>query len=424
MGPFTFTLDAAPPASVELGAVTGAGTLTPQIEWTLPGTAVHSTRFRVYVAPSADLMSPVLDAVYTRDEVCGEALTCRLTLSDIVTPAAYNVYVQSQGPGGGGTWAGPASLDFAPQIPQAPRGVVVEVVSGSPVITWEDDQVALWFELFILGAQNETLYNDWHPRADAVCDGSTCMLSPPVYPSNGSYTLYIRAWGPAGFSTGGYQNTGWTGPAVFNVVGAAPGVVSGLSVTEVDSGRPAFTWTAAPEATWYRLWIGTAADEATRFEGWAHTGSLGCTAPDPCTFRPEVDLSNGGYVWSITPWGPGGMGAESALGSFNVNAPAAGTAIPSLPRGVQLINPSAFTWNHVPGVAWYQVWIGTAAELEQRHMGWYRAETLGCTVSSACTLTLEGLALANGDYTWYIQTYTPAGLGPWSAGQPFSVRVP
>ena len=64
-------------------------------------------------------------------------------------------------------------------------------------------------------------------------------------------------------------------------------------------------------------------------------------------------------------------------------------------------------------MTWYRLYVsgpGGKVVLDQ----WYEASKicLGATVGAECTVVSP--TLGGGAYVWYVQTYNPAGYGPWS----------
>jgi hypothetical protein len=70
-----------------------------------------------------------------------------------------------------------------------------------------------------------------------------------------------------------------------------------------------------------------------------------------------------------------------------------------------------FSWGAVPTATWYRLWIndGTGNKLD----AWYPAAQVGCDTRPLCSVGLT-VTLQPGDVTWWVQTYSPFGFGPWS----------
>ena len=316
------------------------------------------------------------------------------------------------------------SLQSDGPLPALPNNVSINLNQGRPTITWNDDPHASWYQVYVGNSTAGTLHFEWHEKTQGLCNGIICALTPDSNPLNGSYDIYIRAWGPNGFSAGGLD--GWSGAISFTLAFAPPAQVSNLMASNVNSGRPTFEWTGVPGGTWYQIWVGSAGTLQTKHTQWILAADLGCENAGQCTLLPNVALGNGDYVWYVQTWGPGGYNDNTANPWVIGNTLAIDTVIPDqpvlgAPTGV-INNPSpAFTWEHLPGVAYYQIWAGTTS-LEQVHTGWYWSEDLSCTTSGICTLNVPGLSLASGNYVWYLQAYTPAGVGEWSEGRNFTVE--
>jgi hypothetical protein len=98
--------------------------------------------------------------------------------------------------------------------------------------------------------------------------------------------------------------------------------------------------------------------------------------------------------------------------------------IDKTPTAASLVSPSGsiganynpvYTWNEVPSATWYYLWVNGPNGNIIKH--WVEAST-GCN-SGTCSVT-PSATLSGGAHTWWIQTWNPAGYGPWSLGKEFS----
>lgn len=91
------------------------------------------------------------------------------------------------------------------------------------------------------------------------------------------------------------------------------------------------------------------------------------------------------------------------------------------PSGSGHTNPVDFTWQAVADSTWYYLWVNKGLTgSTNAHKKWYTAEQAGCAGGGTCTISAP-VNLLHGDYRWWIQTWNPAGHGPWSEATMFSV---
>ena len=106
------------------------------------------------------------------------------------------------------------------------------------------------------------VYNQWLEKAamPGLCDGTTCTLTPDINPVAGIYQVYLRAWGPGGFSVD-YDTQGWSAPVPLDLsmFTSTPDVTNFISpdgTSDVTTAQPTFSWEGVAGATWYRIWVG------------------------------------------------------------------------------------------------------------------------------------------------------------------------
>ncbi len=79
-----------------------------------------------------------------------------------------------------------------------------------------------------------------------------------------------------------------------------------------------------------------------------------------------------------------------------------------------------YTWNAVSTATWYNLWVngpsGNVINL------WFSAAGAGCSSGTGTCSATPPTTLALGNHTWWIQTYSSAGHGPWSSGKAFTVK--
>jgi hypothetical protein len=97
-----------------------------------------------------------------------------------------------------------------------------------------------------------------------------------------------------------------------------------------------------------------------------------------------------------------------------------GAATLVAPAGVVGGSTLTFVWQWDPGATFYYLQINDATAAP-RLTRWYPAAQ-ACPGGSATCLASVSTGFAVGAATWWVQTWSPDGFGPWSAGMSFTVR--
>ncbi len=132
---------------------------------------------------------------------------------------------------------------------------------------------------------------------------------------------------------------------------------------------------------------------------------------------PGVALAAGARKWWVQTWNSAGLGPWSIPLSFVVSS-VPGPATLISPTGTINTMTPTYVWSAVASASWYLLWVQDLGRLPRIQV-WYTASqaasgTGTCSVAPAISLT-------PGAATWWIQTYSTKGYGPWSAGLSFSV---
>ncbi len=382
-GPFEFTLDAAPPAPPTLTVATKTDTSRPHFNWRLTNMAANAVWFRVVLADDDMLL---VDAWFKRSDHCDDSGLCSVPSPVDLRNGDYNLYVRSWGPGGlsmgdKGGFAGPLTVQVAVPRPAAPTGMSVTIDNDRPTISWHDDEGAAWYRVYIGEDNGSILHLDWHEKP-AICNGMLCTFTPNLILTNGTFQIFVQAWGIGGYSEGGFD--GWGGPAEFTIEEGAPIRPVQLHSSELGSGQPLLSWQTVTGATWYRVWVGTLPDLDNRHSEWYIQDDLGCT--DVCTVQLDIVLPNGDYAWFVQGWGPGGFGNWSEQAEFTVAARRLQPPTPLTPTTIAQMDELTFAWTHERGVSWYQLEIRTSIdESDTLHVDWYALSDMACGIT--CQLT-------------------------------------
>lgn len=361
------------------------------------------------------------------DAIC--AATCAVNPGITLGNGSYVWYVRAYSLAGYSTggidgWTQGSNInvnlppaDAASLNPSLPANGTAFADVDQPTFQWSDAANASWYELVIVNTLNGAILHQTWYRDALVCDGVLCSVTPnALYLTNGSYQWYVRAWGPAGYSTGGIS--GYAGPLSFTV--SASTAIASVSpvldaVTNTTTPSPTFSWQETPGATWYQLYVANATNGAVAFQQWRHYNN---TCDTICAWSPPVTLANGSYIWHVQAYGPGGLSLWSGYnpgngtytpGSFNIAVPppAAVTLLAPGDADIELDNLATFQWSAVDNATYYNLELKQGSTVVSAQ--WYVAAAI-CT-SGVCSVSLP---VGAGTYTWTVYSY-----GPGTTGTPY-----
>jgi len=141
---------------------------------------------------------------------------CSVAIPWDTSTGDYKIWLRSYGPNGvsrGGEYDGwIKGPDFTISAAQAglPSNLgIADAGSATPMLTWQNTGNATWFDVMVVGP-NQNYRLRWHRASALGCtsSGQICQLDAAGIP-NGEYTLYVRAWGPGGFSADSSDNDQW-----------------------------------------------------------------------------------------------------------------------------------------------------------------------------------------------------------------------
>jgi hypothetical protein len=281
-----------------------------------------------------------------------------------------------------------------------------------PTYTWNTVSEATWYYLWVNDPSGTPVIQTWYTSSAASCGSTTCSVTPAVTVSAGMYTWWVQTWNSTGFGpwSTGLTFTTPTAPTMTTLLSPANGY-------DVPTTVPTYSWNKVATSTWYYLWVQNAAGTRVILTWYASDAVCGDSV---CSVTPSVRLSSGiVHTWWVQTWNPAGSGPWSSPFSF--------TPRDTMPGAATLFNPLNMATVSSPGVSiqWlkvteatdYFVWLdnaSTGAVLRQ----WYTGASV-CG-SSLCSLAIP-VNLPSGHYNWWIQTWSPAGYGPWSTGFTFTV---
>jgi hypothetical protein len=288
--------------------------------------------------------------------------------------------------------------------------------------SWEADPNALYYQLWAGTSDfSESVVVQWYAKSDLTCmvDETTmvetCSVAAGLFTNTGEYDWYVQGWGPAG--VGPWQETAQTFMIDAGTLDTVT-IIGPTGTVDTPSGLVA-QWTGPLEADYFNVSIPAVtfdewlpADNVCSVVGEGETAEYSCSVP-----LDAILVTNGTYEWSVTPWSPGGVGT-AATATAVLSFGAVGEVEDLLP-GQNFEYESGqnfyFDWVAQPNATWYQVFIGTADLSEVIEFEWYRGtdvcQTYGQPGGATCSVRLD---LEPGTYTWYVQPYGPAGIGPWN----------
>jgi hypothetical protein len=101
------------------------------------------------------------------------------------------------------------------------------------------------------------------------------------------------------------------------------------------------------------------------------------------------------------------------------SSPPPGTATLISPNSTVTTSKPTFVWTKATNTTVYRLWVKNASGTWVRQDTYTAANICGTTNCAVATT----IGLANGSYTWAVQTLSATQSGPWSA-QTFAVNVP
>jgi hypothetical protein len=241
--------------------------------------------------------------------------TCTLEPEVYLTNANYSWQVQAWGPSGITDFSATQTFDLTLPAPPAPDvasfHTTNHITTDDRYYRWADVNGAMWYELYV-GGDNGQVHQQWYRRVD-ICSGGTCSAHPQnFWLSNGSYQMWVRAWGPGGYSTGGAV-AGWGGPYSFSLNEPTPTApVLSAPLGSISDETPIFTWNSVPGATWYQVYV--AGSTGPLHHQWHQ---MNCDT-GTCTLDLNLVLAQGEYTVWLQAYGPGGIGPWNGGASFTV----------------------------------------------------------------------------------------------------------
>jgi hypothetical protein len=265
---------------------------------------------------------------------------------------------------------------------------------------------ATYYQLYVVGPAGVAL-NQWY-QASSICNDTTCSVVSPTL-GGGVHTWYVLTYnsmgvGPWSLATN-FSTTIPTAPAAVDLRDSLTNPVDGQ---DLDTNyNPAFTWKKVDMATYYRLYI--IAPAGVALDKWYQTSVI-CN--DTTCSVSDVTLGGGNHTWYVMSYNSAGYGPWSLATNFSTatTAPSAASLLdPAEGQNIGKEYNPIYRWSKVDGATHYRVYVGGPAGLVLDQ--WYLASNV-CDIAGCSTISPA--LMAGGSYYWYVQTYGPGGLGPWS----------
>ncbi|HJR80936.1 MAG TPA: choice-of-anchor Q domain-containing protein [Anaerolineales bacterium] len=286
----------------------------------------------------------------------------------------------------------------------SPSGAITDT---KPAYTWNEVSDATYYYLWVKRPSGDAI-KQWYQTGN-VCNSGICSVEHPLALGAGAHTWWIQTWNSSGYGP-------WSSGMNFSVtLPPPPGMATPVSPNAPTTDTmPTYTWNAVSGADWYYLWVKRPSGDPIKHWYEASAICIGGT----CAIEHPADLGAGAHTWWVQTWNAGGYGLWSAGMNFNVNPPGAATLV-SPNSSTNDANPT-YTWNAVSGAEWYYLWVNApsgAGFVKQ----WFTAAAAGCPSGTDTCSVIPTTALALGAHTFWVQTWSSAGYGPWSTGQAFNV---
>jgi hypothetical protein len=228
----------------------------------------------------------------------------------------------------------------------------------------------------------------------------------------GSHVWWLQTYNPVGY-----------GPWVSQTFTTATGTPGGATLLEPNNTAPltnytpTYKWSKVDTVTSYRLQV-VGPGNAIVLDKW-YTASTICDVPTAgvCSVAGPT-LKAGSHTWWVQTYNPAGYGPWASQNfSTSTDTPAGATLLePNNTAPLTNYTPT-YKWNKVDKATYYRLLVrgpGNVLVLDK----WYATSSV-CDVPIVGECSVVSPALKGGSQVWWMQTYNPAGYGPW-ASQAFS----
>ncbi len=379
---------------------------TPTYTWqALPNAEAY--RLQVYEAEQST------QQWYSAEEAGCANGTCAVTPNKPLSPGDVVWWVQASNQHGVGPLSDPMIFVVDTLTTPAPVTMISptgQIAGGTPTYTWYAAKTATWYQLWINDSSGK-LFAKWYTANEMGCETGICQIKPAVPLEGGEYAWWVQSWNPAGSGP-------WAEGMAFTVITEPPPIAT-LSAPNgtLNDNTLTYTWKQVKTATWYYLWINDSSGKI--FTKWYTANEAGCVGflGVICQIKPAISLEAGQYTWWIQTWNPIGYGPWSEGMTFTLKIPPPASTLQS-PKGTINDASPIYIWNAVKTSTWYYLWVNNSSG--KIFAKWYTSDEVGCS-EDTCQVKPD-VSLTSGEHTWWIQTWSPIGYGPWSEPMRFNLK--
>lgn len=412
--PLSFTLDLAVPGRPEL--ISPSGTIS-STEPTFSWKPIDLADSYLLLVNDSSVSVQHVTHWYTAEEAgCADGIsTCSVTPGIELNPGTAVWWVKAGNRSGTGPLSDPMTFTISGITAPGTATLVspnASILDLTPTYTWNAEPSSTWYMLWV-NDQGGKLFAKWYTREEAGCESGTgtCSVTPEHTLKTGDNTWWIRTWNAAGAGD-------WSAGMSFSTLAPPADAILLAPEGAISDSTPVYTWNAAADATWYLLWV--QGPSGVVLNKWYSAEGAGCEAgTGTCEVIPDTGLEGGFHTWWVRTWNQAGQGPWSAPMSFNVDGtPPPLASSPISPTGSITSSTPTYEWTEVSGSTWYYLWVNNASGTPVVQE-WFTAADANCSAGS-CSVT-PGTSLADGNHSWWIQTWNSSGIGPWSNPASFSV---
>lgn len=370
----------------------------------------------------------VFTKTVSADEACN-GNTCSVDANaanaDALLDGNYNFFVRAKLNGTWSAWSNAKAFTVdspAADLPQLNPPTNAD--SLNPTLVWKAGPGALWFQIYLAPTNDLSApaIQVWVDR-NQVCTGDNnadCSYDVSKALLEGTeYSLYMQAWGPGGFSTGGAQ--GWAGPVKFNTPGQVQAPV--VYNVEIEEGRIVVVMPNDNTVQWFNIYLGSP-DGSWSHNQW-YQKTNGMCGDNGCRILTDAHPTNGSYVAYVQTWGTNGFSTSAMDGwmgpvNFNVRLSAPST-VNAMAQHTDESKPR-FGWDEANGATWYNLRVTQGEETVFEK--WYSSIEAECYVNDTrCSVTGDVTLNAGETYEWTVRAWGPGGFGPNNDGNNWSEIV-
>jgi hypothetical protein len=364
-----------------------------------------------YLLSIQDALGVTTERWYSDIEANCTTTTCSVTPDFSVAEGNVQWRVKTANQKGEGPWSTP--LSFTVKCPPPPTTLLEAIPamdSNLIVYSWKTVPSATLYQLRLKNQQGQVILKKWYSATTLNCNNGqeNCVVNLGFNLPDGTYQWEVQTRNEIG--NGDWSNTL---PLIIKTLPDATTLVSPTATLLNCIQIPTYRWKPANLATKYLLSI---QDASKLTERWYSIIEANCT-DTLCSVTPDFNVVEGNVNWRVKTANAKGEGPWSEYLSFAVKCPPPATTLIS-PTGVINDNTPTYNWNAVPAATTYRLQV-----LDANNQIVVDEPEINCNVNQdVCSFT-PNPKLADGNYTWRIQTQNQVGPGAWSETMSMTVKV-